>query len=136
MAKKIIYEETSTDCRHHLRAFNDTLHILSGKWIAMIIGNLAHGKKRFQELQRAVDGIGSKMLSKDLQELELNGLIRRTVINTKPITVEYELTEYGHTLKPIIDAMANWGRKHRERIIKEMTTTESISAIAEVRSKK
>ncbi|SEW38036.1 transcriptional regulator, HxlR family [Chitinophaga sp. YR573] len=121
MRKKIIGEKIPTDCKQHLKAFNDTLDILNGKWIVMIIGCLAPGKKQFMELQRVVEGIGSKMLSKELQELELNGLIKRSVQDTKPITVEYELTAYGRTLKPIIDEMASWGKQHRERVIKEMT---------------
>jgi DNA-binding HxlR family transcriptional regulator len=65
------------------------------------------------------------MLSKELQELEINGLIKRSVLETKPITVEYELTAYGRTLKPIIDAMAFWGKQHRERIRKEMTANQT-----------
>jgi DNA-binding HxlR family transcriptional regulator len=110
------------DCKHYLMEINDTLDILSGKWKVMIIASLAaFGKKRYMELQRLVAGIGSKMLSKELQELELNGLITRTVLDTKPVTVEYELTEYGRTLKPIIDEMGSWGREHRERVIKGIT---------------
>ncbi len=73
------------------------------------------------DLQRMVEGIGSKMLSKELQELELNGLITRTVMVTKPITVEYELTPYAQTLKPIVDQISAWGIQHREKVIKEMT---------------
>jgi len=88
----------------------------------MIIACLASfGKKRYMELQRLLAGIGTKMLSKELQELEINGLITRTVMNTKPITVEYELTSYGRTLKPIIDEMALWGVQHRGKIINELS---------------
>lgn len=88
----------------------------------MIIASLAaFGKKRFMELQRLVEGVGPKMLSKELQELEINGLLSRSVMNTKPITVEYELTDYGRTLKPIIDEMANWGKVHRQKVINEIS---------------
>nr|WP_262493848.1 winged helix-turn-helix transcriptional regulator [Mucilaginibacter mallensis] len=51
----------------------------------------------------------------------MNGLITRTVMNTKPISVDYELTSYGRSLKPIIDEMALWGMHHREKIIGEIT---------------
>lgn len=122
MEKKTENEKISIDCKQHIRAINDTQDVMGGKWKVMIIGCLALGKKRYMELQRMVEGIGSKMLSKELQELELNGLIRRLVLDTKLLTVEYELTEYGQTLKPIIDEMASWGMQHRERIIKEMTS--------------
>ncbi len=118
----MIVEKIPVDCKQHFRAISDTLDILSGKWKIMIIACLAaSGKKRYMELQRVVEGIGSKMLSKELQELELNGLIRRSVLDTKPITVEYELTAYGRTLKPITDEMASWGKLHRKKVIKEMT---------------
>jgi DNA-binding HxlR family transcriptional regulator len=58
------------------------------------------------------------MLSKELQDLETNQMVKRTVLQTKPITVEYELTPYGQTVTPIITAMANWGQQHRELIVK------------------
>lgn len=107
-------------CAVHHMAVRDTMDILAGKWKIRIIASLSLGKKRFMELIASIDGIAAKMLSKELQELELNGLITRSVLNTKPITVEYELTDYGRTLKPVIDEMASWGVRHREKVIKEM----------------
>ncbi|WP_134091722.1 helix-turn-helix domain-containing protein [Olivibacter sp. XZL3] len=107
---------TSDGCREKLRAVHDTLDVLGGKWKIEIISALSFGKLRFMELQREVQGIGAKMLSKELRELELNELVSRQVCNTKPITVEYELSEYGKTLGNIIDEMIDWGMKHRERI--------------------
>lgn len=116
MNKKTTSEKPET-CAEHLRAIHDTLDVLNGKWKIAIIGSLRFGKKRFMELQREVEGIGSKMLSKELRELEMNELVKRTVYDTKPVTVEYELTPYGKTLESIIDEMANWGRAHRKRIM-------------------
>ena len=103
------------DCRGKLRAVQDTLDILSGKWKIAIIGSLSFGTRRFMELQREVNGIGSKMLSKELRDLEINELVKRSVYDTKPVTVEYELTEYGQTLQAIIQEMINWGENHRKR---------------------
>ena len=77
---------------------------------------LLNDKVRFMDLMRTVDGIGAKMLSKELQELEINQLITRTVCDTKPITVEYQITEYGKTLKSVIHEMELWGTKHRQRL--------------------
>jgi len=108
-------------CSGHHLAIRDTMEILSGKWKIRIIGSLSFGKKRFMELKGNIVGIAAKMLSKELQELELNGLVKRTVLETKPITVEYELTVYGHSLKPVIDEMATWGVQHRKRVIREMS---------------
>ena len=117
MSRKAIVAEVHTDCRGVLKAIHDTLDILNGKWKIAIISVLSFGKKRFMELQREVDGIGAKMLSKELQELEINELIKRTVYDTKPVTVEYEITEYGKTLQPVIREMALWGVQHRKKII-------------------
>lgn len=111
----------SKACIQHFKAINDTQYILNGKWRVSIIAMLAFGKLRYLELQRLVNGIGSKMLSRELQHLEINGLVSRTVQPTKPVTVEYELTEYGKSLKPLMDAMARWGKEHKERIVKEVS---------------
>ncbi len=105
-------------CSVHHMAVRDTMDILNGKWKIRIIASLSFHKKRFMELIADIDGIAAKMLSKELQELEMNGLVTRSVLNTKPITVEYELTPYGHTLKPVINEMAAWGMKHRKKVMK------------------
>lgn len=112
----------SDDCKQHFKAINDTMYIVSGKWRTMIIGCLGSGKRHYLELQRMVEGIGSKMLSKELHNLELNGLITRKALATKPASVEYELTEYARSLKPVTDGMAAWGKQHREKLIKEMVS--------------
>lgn len=104
-------------CKTRIIAINDTMEILSGKWKFHILGTLMEGgKMRFMDLLREVDGIAAKMLSKELQSLEINLLVKRTVLNTKPITVEYEVTQYGETLKPIIDEIAKWGVDYRSNI--------------------
>ena len=109
-------------CSAHHMAIRDTMDVLSGKWKIRIIGSLSFGKQRFMELNGNIDGIAAKMLSKELHQLELNGLVTRTVLDTKPITVEYNLTEYSHSLQPIINVMSAWGIKHRERIVKQRST--------------
>lgn len=104
-------------CRYRTNAVKDSMELLTGKWKIHILGTLLYGgKMRYMDLQREISGIGSKMLSKELQDLEINQLITRTVLNTKPITVEYELTEFGKTLEPIIDAIAQWGIDYRESL--------------------
>jgi len=117
MKKSPVIENISPNCLKHLKAINDTRDMLSGKWKVMIIGSLSFGKMRFSELQTLVDGIGPKMLSKELQELVLNRLVIRNAVDTKPLTVEYELSTLGQTLKPVIEAMADWGEKYRCDII-------------------
>lgn len=108
-------------CSAHHMAIRDTMDILAGKWKIRIIGSLSFGKKRFMVLKTNIEGIAAKMLSKELQELELSGLVTRSVLDTKPITVEYELTDYGHSLKPVIEEIASWGMQYREKVKKGMT---------------
>ena len=71
----------------------------------------------FMDLLREVDGIGTKMLSKELQDMEVNQLLRRTVLDTKPVTVKYNITDYGKTLKPIINEIAKWGISYRQSLV-------------------
>ncbi len=109
----------SGDHAQRLLGMRDAMDILSGKWKIQIIAVLLfNGKMRFMDLLRVVDGIGAKMLSKELQDLEANQLITRTVCDTKPVTVEYEITPYGYTLEKIVTEIVGWGIEHRKRIMK------------------
>ena len=100
-------------------ALLDALDIFNGKWKIVIMCSLNERKKRFKELQRDVGKITGKMLSKELKELEINELVKRTVLDTKPVTVEYELTSYGGSLEKVITELVSWGLKHRKRIFKK-----------------
>lgn len=112
--KKIPTVNNNAICKHRMNAIKDTVELLSGKWKFHIVGTLLQSNRmRFMDLLREVDGIGTKMLSKELQDLEMNHLITREIINTKPVTVEYEITEFGKTLAPIIDEVAKWGINYR-----------------------
>lgn len=114
MMKKKALPEDSQTCNQFKLAIRDTMDFLSGKWKIQIIGTLLRNDTmRFMDLLREVDGIAAKMLSKELQDLEQNALVKREVLNTKPITVHYSITEYGTTLKPVIEAIAGWGIEHR-----------------------
>jgi len=109
--------ETMSECAKNLLPVRDALHVLSGKWKLTIIVALFFGSKRFKEMEREITGITAKMLSQELKELEANELVKRTVYDTIPVSVEYELTEYGWTLKPVINALRDWGEAHRKRMI-------------------
>ena len=108
---------SSAECTKMLLPVKDALDILSGKWKLPIILSLTFGKKRFKQMLREIPGITPKMLSKELKELEINELADRNVYDTVPVTVEYELTTYGKTLKPLIGELHQWGDKHRKRIL-------------------
>lgn len=104
-------------CEQTLLAIKDTMELLSGKWKIQIVGSLMmNGTMRFMDLLRDVDGIAAKMLSKELQDLEVHELISRTVKDTKPVTVEYALTEHGKSLEGLINEVAKWGILHRNRL--------------------
>ncbi|RYU93023.1 winged helix-turn-helix transcriptional regulator [Emticicia agri] len=95
-------------------ALNDTLNVLTGKWKLPILGSLLFGIKRFTELQRNIPKITPRMLSKELKELELNGMVKRMVYDATPVLVEYELTESGKKLSDVLDSMLQWGLNHRK----------------------
>ena len=101
----------------YVLAVNDTLNVLHGKWKLPIISSLLFGKKRFKEIERQISKITPRMLSKELKELEVNGIVTRTVYNTIPVMVEYELTKSGSSLDDVMDAMIKWGLQHRKRVI-------------------
>lgn len=101
-----------------MRAIQDSMDVLNGKWKIAIISSICYyNKRRFSDILGDVEGISNKMLSKELKELELNRLVKRTVLDTQPITVQYELTEHGKTLQTIINNLTDWGFKHRKEII-------------------
>jgi len=109
----------SVDHKQRLLGMNDAMEVLSGKWKIQLIGTLIfNGKMRFMDLLREIEGIAAKMLSKELQDLEMHQIITRTVLQTKPITVEYEITDYGKSLRPLIIEITSWGISHRKKIMK------------------
>lgn len=107
-----------TDRKREMMAVHDAMNVLSGKWKIYIISSICHyNKRRFSDILEDVVGISNKMLSKELKELEINKLIKRTVLDTQPVTVQYELTEHGLTLKTIVNNLTAWGIAHRKEII-------------------
>ncbi|WP_394773184.1 winged helix-turn-helix transcriptional regulator [Flavobacterium sp.] len=104
--------------KKEMMAIQDSMDVLSGKWkISIITSVCLYNKRRFSDILNDVSGISNKMLSKELKELEINKLIKRTVLDTQPITVRYELTEHGKTLQTIINNLTAWGIEHRKKII-------------------
>lgn len=107
-------------CTRNLAAVADALYVIGGKWkLRIIIALCESGKKRFNELQRRIEGISAKVLSNELKELELNGFVKRNVYAETPVIVEYELTPYSDTLHEVLQALSNWGIRHRDKIRKE-----------------
>jgi DNA-binding HxlR family transcriptional regulator len=96
-----------------------TLSVIGGKWKPLILWHLYKGGvRRFLELQRNIPGITRKMLTQHLRELERDGIVARKIFNEMPLRVEYSLTKYGRTLRPLMYVLADWGSKHEVYVAK------------------
>ena len=92
-----------------------TLTLISDKWKVLIIRDLLSGTKRFGELKKSIGSVSQKVLTSQLRQMEESGLLIRTVFPEVPPRVEYTLTELGHSLKPVLDAMCNWGEEYKAK---------------------
>ena len=91
------------------------LDVLAGKWKILILWYLRSETKRFNELQKLLPRTTQKMLIQKLRELEVDGIVHREVYPVVPPKVEYSLTEYGKSLKPILKQLYLWGEVHKEK---------------------
>jgi len=110
-------ERTQVKCMGMILPVSDAIAVLSGKWKLPILISLSFGNKRFSEIAKDIPKITDRMLSKELRELEMNHLIKRTVYDAVPVVVEYSKTEYGESLDSVIQELAKWGRQHRKKIM-------------------
>ena len=92
-----------------------TLMLISDRWKVLIIRELLDGKKRFGEIKKSVGNISQKVLTANLRSMENSGLLTRKVYPEVPPRVEYTLTETGYSLKPILDAMVEWGTEYKKK---------------------
>jgi DNA-binding HxlR family transcriptional regulator len=92
------------------------LMMMGDRWKVLIVRNLLTGTKRFGELRKGIAGISQKVLTDHLRIMEENGLVNRKVYAEIPPRVEYSLTELGQSLKPIHDAMWQWGEQYKEKL--------------------
>lgn len=90
-----------------------TLTLIGDKWKVLILRDLMPGKKRFGELKKSIGNVSQKVLTAQLRDMENSGLLTRTVYAEVPPRVEYSLTELGKSLKPILDAIWNWGEEYK-----------------------
>lgn len=104
------------ECGGKIQAIHDTMYVLSGRWKISIIACLCYQPMRYSELLKEVIGISGKMLSRELKEMEINQLISRKILPTRPVSIQYEISEYGASLKELTEVIANWGLQHRKQI--------------------
>ena len=102
---KLNYEEG--DC-----AVLAAQNLIAGKWKLPILSHLRHGTKRFHELQKLLPEISQGILTRQLRELEQDGLVHREVYKEVPPKVEYSLTETGKSFMPVLDVVCNWGKEY------------------------
>ena len=93
-----------------------TLTLIGDKWKVLILRDLISGTKRFGELKKSIGTVSQKVLTAQLRDMEANGLVHREVYAEVPPRVEYSLTELGQSLKPILDAMWNWGEDYKNSV--------------------
>lgn len=96
-----------------------TLTLISDKWKVLIIRDLLPGTKRFGELKKSIGSVSQKVLTSQLRQMEESGLLTRTVYPEVPPQVEYTLTELGQSLRPVLDALWNWGNNYKEKMTDE-----------------
>ncbi|GEB33413.1 helix-turn-helix domain-containing protein [Brevibacillus sp. FSL K6-0770] len=100
-----------------------SVSILAGRWKTTIICQLLNGKKRYGELKKNIMGVNHKMLAEQLRELEESGIVLRHVYPVVPPKVEYELTERGEALRPVIEYLIKWGEQFGTPVADEVEPT-------------
>lgn len=104
------------ECLSALMPVRDTLDIIGGKWKLLILISVWEGNKHFREIERSIPKLSTKVLAKELKEMEMNKLINRTVVNGFPVRTEYTPTEYSKTLRKVIKELQQWGLNHRKAV--------------------
>jgi len=115
----MVVKHSHKECSSALMAVRDALDVVSGKWKLQIIISITTGNHRFREIQRSIPNISSKVLAKELKDLEEHELIKRTVYDDSPVLVEYTILPYADTLDEVIKALYEWGIEHRKKILKK-----------------
>ncbi|SIT34383.1 transcriptional regulator, HxlR family [Filimonas lacunae] len=108
---------SNAGCPKTMLSIKDALDAVEGRWKLLILFALAEKPKRFSQIAKEVHGITDKTLSKELKSLEVNKLIRRTVLDTFPSTIEYAITPHGLSLEKVLDELHFWGLAHRKEVI-------------------
>ena len=105
-------KEKDNDIANRIAYVQNTLAAISGKWKLPILMSMYAGKSRFRDIHRNIPQITTRVLSKELKDLEASKLIIRIVHDSYPVSIEYKLTTYSYTLTPVVDEMIKWGRQH------------------------
>ena len=101
-----------------------TVDVIGGKWKGVLLFELLEGTKRFGELRRGLPAITQRILTRQLRELEDDGVVHREVFREVPPKVEYSLTEFGRSLEPILRLMRDWGDQYADSVIQHRTNAQ------------
>ncbi len=104
--------ETGNDQPLNYCGIRCSMEVLGGKWKLLIVAELLKAPKRYSELRKAIPEVSDKMLVSSLQELEYHAIIQRTASQTSPVQVEYSLSTYGQSVRPVLELLYNWGEGH------------------------
>jgi DNA-binding HxlR family transcriptional regulator len=110
-------KEKENDIANRIAYVQKTLTAINGKWKLPILMSMYAGKNRFRDIQRNIPAITTRVLSKELKDLEADKLIIRIVHDTHPVSIEYKLTTYSFTLTPVVDEMIKWGKQHSKGVL-------------------
>ncbi|UOR06417.1 helix-turn-helix transcriptional regulator [Hymenobacter aerilatus] len=111
-----MFKHNAAECTHTILGLRSALDVISGKWKLQILVALLSGVRHFRGLERSIPGISTKVLAKELKELEAHQLLSRTVYPGPPVVVEYEALPYASTLEPVISILKDWGAAHQLRL--------------------
>ncbi|SFM25019.1 winged helix-turn-helix transcriptional regulator [Methanolobus profundi] len=106
---------TSKNEKQYCCPVEATLGVIGGKWKPLILWQLKEEVLRYNSLQQALPGISPRMLTKQLRELEEDGLVRREMYPEIPPRVEYSLTDFGRTIIPVLEALCQWGIEYMDQ---------------------
>jgi DNA-binding HxlR family transcriptional regulator len=104
-------EPVETSAPHMCPRYEHATQLLGKRWTGLLLNALMQGSSRFCELTSLVEGLSDRVLSDRLRELEAEGIVKRIVFPQIPVRVEYQLTEKGHALKPVVDAIHTWAEQ-------------------------
>jgi len=116
-------DDVSEKFKEKIKAIQDTMFVLGGKWKIPVILSIYMGNKRFNDIAGSVPGITNRVLSKELKHLEENLLISRKIIDDYPVRIEYAITPYCLTTEEVAAPMERWGRNHKKKIREKITNT-------------
>ncbi|TDW99040.1 winged helix-turn-helix transcriptional regulator [Dinghuibacter silviterrae] len=102
--------------REKVKAIQDTMFVIGGKWKLPVVLSIYNGNKRFNDILNSIPKITNRVLSKELKHLEENLLIRREVVDGYSVKIEYTITEYCLSLNDVVKPMEKWGKMHRNKL--------------------